>query len=95
MRDKLWWKTALNLKWRATFDGEQLTIEEDLRFHTAFTLSVSIGMAIQYQYEFYPGICIRVVNKTNFRFHVSDGHNRVDHRIAYNAKIKGEIIGNL
>ena len=36
-----------NLKWRATFDGEQLTIEEDLRFHSAFTLSVSIGIDIQ------------------------------------------------
>ena len=84
-----------NLKWRVNFDGEQLTIEEDLRFHFVFTLSVSIGIDMQYQYEFYPGICIRVVNRTNFQFPVSDGHNRVDHRIAYNTKIKGEIIENL
>ena len=56
MEDNLWLKMGFNerqalvennLKWRATFDGEQLTIEEDLRFHSAFTLSVSIGIDIQ------------------------------------------------
>ena len=72
-----------NLKWRATFDGKQLTIE-DLRFHSAFTISVSFGIDIQYQYESYPGICIIVVNWTNFHFPVSE-----------NAKKKGEIIGKL
>ena len=41
------------------------------------------------------GVLNRVVNRIFFHFPVSEGHNRVDNRIAKITKIIGYIIGNL
>ena len=55
------------------------------RFYVVGIVSIGMGCGRQE----YPGVYTRVFNRIIFHFPVSEGHNRVDNRIAKVAKIIG------